>query len=62
MNSTMRKYCWNGDGHTTAICPQTEKLELSSKTSCSEKVLMYISDGYKIKKSRKEERSRDAVV
>lgn len=47
MNSTMRKYCWNGDGHTTAICPQTEKLEPSSKTSCSEKVLMYISDGYK---------------
>ena len=29
------------------MCPQTEELELSSKTSGSEKVLMYISNGYK---------------
>lgn len=50
MNSTTEKVLlkrFHLDGHTTAICPQTEKLEPSSKTSCSEKVLMYISDGYK---------------
>lgn len=29
------------------MCPQTEKLEPTSKTSGSEKVLMYISNGYK---------------